>query len=59
MQCKQELDYIVLVLNDYLGSLPMSSRVAVGERVQVCVSNIEQALGGPTPEASPEADPAK
>lgn len=59
MQHKQELDYIVLVLNDYLNALPMSSRVAVGERVQHCVSTLERALGGPTPESSPEADPAK
>ncbi|AMQ66132.1 hypothetical protein AAY80_076 [Stenotrophomonas phage vB_SmaS-DLP_6] len=50
MQAKQELDYIILVLNDHLNSLPQSSRLAVAERVQHCISQIEQALGNNTPD---------
>lgn len=45
MQVKQELDYIILVLNDHLNTLPQSSRLAVAERVQHCIAQIEQALG--------------
>lgn len=44
MQAKQELEYIILVVNDYLNALPTSSRVAVGERAQQCISTIEQVL---------------
>jgi hypothetical protein len=50
MQVKQELDYIILVLNDHLQSLPQSSRLAVAERVQHCIAQIEQALSNNTPD---------
>jgi len=44
MKCKDEIQYLVLVVNDYINNLPLSSRIAVGEKAQNCVQAIENAL---------------
>lgn len=58
MKHQQEFEYIILTINDYLNTLPQSSRIAIGERLQHCVAAIEQTLK--EADVSPEAaDPAK
>lgn len=44
MKYKNEFDFVVLTLNDYIMTLPMSTRVALGEKVQQCITVIEAGL---------------
>ena len=57
MKYKNEFEFLVLVLNDYLATLPVASKMALGEKVQHCVTAVEQGLqdtstvfGGQSPE---------
>lgn len=44
MYCKQELDVIAAMLNDFISTLPPSARAAVSSQCNACLKNIDEAL---------------
>ena len=44
MKCKNEFEFVVAVINDYLNTLPPSSKFALGEKLQTVCGTIEQTL---------------
>lgn len=44
MKCKDEFEYMMLLVNDYLNTLPASSKVAVAPQAQRCATAIATAL---------------
>lgn len=46
MKCKEEFEYIMLLINDYLNTLPASSKVAVAPQAQRCANEIVAVLQG-------------
>lgn len=49
MKCKDEFEYIMLLINDHLNTLPASSKVAVAPQAQRCASAIAAVLQEVTP----------
>ena len=48
MKCKQELEYLAMVVQDYIAKQDRSVQIALAERAQHCVNTIEQALQATT-----------
>lgn len=48
MICKDDFQYVVILINDYLNTLPPSSKIAVAAHAQIAVGNIEKALSSIT-----------
>lgn len=44
MKCKQELEYLAMVAQDFINKQDRSAQIALAEKSQTCVSKIEQAL---------------
>lgn len=49
MKCAEELNFLVLVVNDYINTLPASSKIAIGEKSQDCFNKLEAALNKKQP----------
>jgi hypothetical protein len=47
MKCKNEFEFIVLALNDYMNTLPVATKIALGEKLQYCANSIEAVLNEP------------
>lgn len=54
--CKNELEFLVVVLNDYVGKLDQGARIATAEKVQNCLTTITQSL---QPQAAVESAPTE
>ncbi len=44
MKCKAELEYLAMIVQDYLSKLDRSAQMAVAEKAQYCVNMIEREL---------------
>lgn len=60
MKCKDQFEYVMMLINDYLNTLPPSIKLAVTPHAQQCASAIAAVLqeGAPVPTAAaPTAAP--
>lgn len=53
MKAKNELEYLAMIVQDFIATQPRSVQIALAERAQHCVSQIEQALSEPSDPAEP------
>lgn len=44
MQPQQSLEFLAMIVQDYLNTLPRSAQIALSERAQHCVDTVAQAL---------------
>lgn len=44
MQAQSELEYISLIVQDYIATLPRAAQIALAERAQHCVNTIQRSL---------------
>lgn len=55
MLCKNEIEYLAALAQDFIRTLPGSAQVAVTERAQHCLNQITMALTGADPLEKPKA----
>lgn len=44
MKCEKELNLLIQIANDFIVTLPLSTRAAMVEQVKIAVGNLEHAL---------------
>ncbi len=44
MQPQQSLEFLSMIVQDYLNTLPRSAQIALADRAQQCVNSLSQAL---------------
>lgn len=52
MKCEKELNLLIQIANDFITTLPLSTRAAMVEQVKIAVGNLEHSLT-PQPEIIP------
>jgi len=58
MKAKNELEYLAMIVQDFISTQPRSVQIALAERAQHCVGVLEQALTEPVESSDAKTPPS-